>query len=159
MLSVSLHSGSEFGPVALSLGHRSIFSSSADSPVSKAGSVLFTNIKQHHFGKWEKGGKQRCCRKCFLQVVHPPRRATGGRACPWELSLLCIAGHYTKCRAPAVLTRGWRNMPDESVLLWLGPSHLNWARCKNANSRYVVESLVRAQLSLQKNMLGEKSGD
>lgn len=128
MLSVSLHSGSEFGPVALSLGHRSIFSSSADSPTSKAGSVLFTNIKQHHFGKWEKGGKQRCCRKCFLQVVHPPRRATGGIACPWELSLLCIAGHCTKCRAPHKRLEEHAGL--ESLLLWLGPSHLNWARCK-----------------------------
>lgn len=45
----------EVGPVALSLGHmyRCILGSLAGSPqVVKAGSIPFTKIKQHQFGKW-----------------------------------------------------------------------------------------------------------
>lgn len=36
----------------------------------------------------------------------------------------------------------------ESLRLWLGPKHLNWARCKNANSGHVLGSSVQAQLCL-----------
>lgn len=44
----------------------------------------------------------------------------------------------------------------EPFLLWLGPKHLNWARCKNANSRHVLGSSMRAQLCLQKIQVGRK---